>query len=129
MSISVWDFCLPLTHLRTGKTRFHFSHACTTCLVDFLIGFALSGARSTSLFLLKLSDCVEKVDRSNWYTISFSTDSGSKAWKGNCGVYMRCRGINSDWCTCWNACIRRTVAFSTHCSFFTSTWMVSKVFI
>jgi hypothetical protein len=42
---------------------------------------------------------------------------------------MCCRGINSDWCTCWNACIRRTVAFSTHCSFFTSTWMVSKVFI
>ena len=67
---------------------------------------------------------------SNWFcfecTSSLWTESRSKAWKGTCGVCMCCCGVNSDWCTFWNA--RRTVFVSANCSFFTSTWMVTLKF-
>lgn len=55
---------------------------------------------------------------------SILTDSRSKAWKSNCSIHMCCCGINCDWCTCWNACIRWTITFSTNCSGFTSARMV-----
>lgn len=75
---------------------------------------------------IETTGCLSKILR--WHNMAHSilTDSWSEAWESYCGIYLLCCCINCNWCSCWHACFRWTIAFSANSSCFASAWMVYK---